>query len=130
MNRRTAIETLAVSGIAAGQTASNSMPYRTLGKTERKYPRSGSAAITLATRPIPIWRSASFAAPSIAASTFMDNCWDYHDGESEQRMGAALRDGYRQKVFLMTKFDGRTKKSDGAGRSMNRCSACRPITST
>ena len=26
-------------------------------------------------------------------------------------MGKALRDGYRQKVFLMTKFDGRTKKS-------------------
>ena len=42
---------------------------------------------------------------------FMDNCWDYHLGESEKRMGAALRDGYRQKVFLMTKFDGRTKDS-------------------
>jgi aryl-alcohol dehydrogenase-like predicted oxidoreductase len=41
----------------------------------------------------------------------MDNCWDYHDGESERRMGQALRDGYRQKVFLMTKFDGRTKEA-------------------
>ena len=40
---------------------------------------------------------------------FMDNCWDYHDGKSEVWMGHALRDGYRQKVFLMTKFDGRTK---------------------
>lgn len=43
--------------------------------------------------------------------TFLDNCWDYFDGESERRMGLALRDGYRQKVLLMTKFDGRTKKS-------------------
>jgi aryl-alcohol dehydrogenase-like predicted oxidoreductase len=43
--------------------------------------------------------------------TFMDNSWDYHDGESERRMGSALRDGYRQKVFLMTKFDGRTKRA-------------------
>jgi aryl-alcohol dehydrogenase-like predicted oxidoreductase len=41
--------------------------------------------------------------------TFMDNCWDYHDGKSEMWMGDALRDGYRNKVFLMTKFDGRTK---------------------
>jgi predicted aldo/keto reductase-like oxidoreductase len=43
--------------------------------------------------------------------TFMDNCWDYHDGESERRMGKALRDGYRDKVFLMSKIDGRTKES-------------------
>ncbi|HZZ30142.1 MAG TPA: aldo/keto reductase [Pirellulales bacterium] len=42
---------------------------------------------------------------------FMDNCWDYHDGDSERRMGNALKDGYREKVFLMTKFDGRTKKA-------------------
>lgn len=42
---------------------------------------------------------------------FMDNCWDYHDGGSEIRMGKALQDGYRKKVFLMTKIDGRTKKA-------------------
>jgi aryl-alcohol dehydrogenase-like predicted oxidoreductase len=41
--------------------------------------------------------------------TFMDNCWDYNDGKSHDRMGRALADGYRQKVFLMTKIDGRTK---------------------
>lgn len=42
--------------------------------------------------------------------TFMDNCWDYNKGVSENRMGKALQNGYRQKVFLMTKIDGRTKK--------------------
>ena len=41
--------------------------------------------------------------------TFLDNCWDYNNGTSEVRMGQALRDGYREKVFLMTKIDGRTK---------------------
>ena len=41
--------------------------------------------------------------------SFMDNSWDYNGGESEVRMGKALRDGYRGKVFLMTKIDGRTK---------------------
>ena len=42
--------------------------------------------------------------------TFMDNCWDYNDGASEQRMGKALRDGYRERVFLMTKVDGRSRR--------------------
>jgi aryl-alcohol dehydrogenase-like predicted oxidoreductase len=42
--------------------------------------------------------------------TFMDNCWDYNQGQSEIRMGKALKDGYRQKVFLMSKLDGRTKE--------------------
>src|SRR5207247_8940856 len=41
--------------------------------------------------------------------TFMDNSWDYNDGASETRMGKALRDGYRSRVFLMTKIDGRSK---------------------
>jgi aryl-alcohol dehydrogenase-like predicted oxidoreductase len=42
--------------------------------------------------------------------TFMDNSWDYNEGQSEIRMGKALADGYREKVFLMTKIDGRSKK--------------------
>jgi len=42
---------------------------------------------------------------------FMDNCWDYNGGTSEVKMGKALRDGYRQKVFLMSKIDGRDKKT-------------------
>ena len=41
--------------------------------------------------------------------TFMDNSWDYNEGASEERMGKALRDGYRQKTFLMTKIDGRSR---------------------
>jgi aryl-alcohol dehydrogenase-like predicted oxidoreductase len=44
--------------------------------------------------------------------TFLDNCWDYHDGKSEERMGRALSDGgRRQKAFLMTKLDGRTAQA-------------------
>ncbi len=43
--------------------------------------------------------------------TFMDNSWDYHHGDSEQLMGEALQRGYRNRVFLMTKVDGRTKKA-------------------
>ena len=44
--------------------------------------------------------------------TFLDNCWDYHDGKSEERMGRALSDGgRRQRAFLMTKLDGRTAQA-------------------
>ena len=42
--------------------------------------------------------------------SFMDNSWDYNDGESEIRLGKALKDGYRKKAFVMTKVDGRTRK--------------------
>jgi len=42
---------------------------------------------------------------------FMDNCWDYNDGKSHAWMGRALGDGYRRRVFLMTKIDGRTRKA-------------------
>jgi aryl-alcohol dehydrogenase-like predicted oxidoreductase len=48
--------------------------------------------------------------------TFMDNSWDYHNGGSELRMGKALQDGYRDRVFLMTKIDGRTR--DAAHRQL------------
>jgi aryl-alcohol dehydrogenase-like predicted oxidoreductase len=111
MNRRTAITTLAVSGMAAGQTASNGMPYRVLGKTKEKVSAIGLGGYHLGHPP-----DAQVAVRIVRSAVdrginFMDNCWDYHDGESEKRMGAALRDGYRQKVFLMTKFDGRTKDS-------------------
>lgn len=46
--------------------------------------------------------------------TFLDNCWDYNEGRSETLMGRALKDGYRDKVFLMTKIDGRDKKTAAA----------------
>jgi len=43
--------------------------------------------------------------------TFMDNCWDYHDGVAEERMGKALAEGGRRdKAFVMTKVCGRSAK--------------------
>lgn len=42
---------------------------------------------------------------------FLDNSWDYNEGRSEERVGKALaQGGYRQKAFVMTKIDGRTKE--------------------
>ena len=51
--------------------------------------------------------------------TFMDNCWDYNEGASQVRMGKALKNGYRQKVFLMDKIDGRSKAEAPADRHVS-----------
>ena len=87
------------------------MFYRTLGSTGEKVSAIGLGGSHIGKQDdekesIQIVRSAIDR-----GITFMDNSWDYNKGASEIRMGKALRDGYRQKVFLMTKFDGRTKKA-------------------
>src|SRR5580698_7939849 len=87
------------------------MIYRKLGRTGERVSAIGLGGYHLgfakdADEAVRIVRSAVDR-----GINFLDNCWDYHSGESERRMGAALRDGYRDRVFLMTKFDGRTKKS-------------------
>lgn len=87
------------------------MVYRPLGSTGEKVSLVGLGGFHIGkqkdeSESIQIIRSAIDA-----GVTFMDNCWDYHDGGSEVRMGKALRDGYRDKVFLMSKIDGHDKAS-------------------
>ena len=113
MNRRDAIGVFAAGMTAAAQTGGGEggMTYRTLGKTGEKVSAIGLGGHHIG-RPKDAQEGIRIIRTAIDRGvTFMDNCWDYHDGESERRMGNALRDGYRQKVFLMTKFDGRTKAS-------------------
>ncbi|HEY9909013.1 MAG TPA: aldo/keto reductase [Thermosynechococcaceae cyanobacterium] len=88
---------------------SGEMLYRTLGQTGECVSVIGLGGFHIGKldteqESIKLIRSASER-----GINFMDNCWDYHNGRSERWMGNALRDGYRQKVFLMTKIDGRTK---------------------
>ena len=87
------------------------MTYRTLGKTNEKVSAIGLGGYHLGHPPDPAEAVRIVRSAIDRGINFMDNCWDYYLGESEKRMGVALRDGYRQKVFLMTKFDGRTKES-------------------
>jgi predicted aldo/keto reductase-like oxidoreductase len=94
---------------AAPAAASGEMPYRTLGRSDEKISLLGLGGYHLGLQhdeeeSIRIVRTAIDN-----GVTFMDNCWDYNGGASEVRMGKALRDGYRQKVFLMTKIDGQVK---------------------
>ncbi|PSN15211.1 aldo/keto reductase [filamentous cyanobacterium CCT1] len=87
------------------------MLYRTLGSTQETVSAIGLGGFHIGMQKderesLRIIRSAIDR-----GITFMDNCWDYNEGLSEIRMGNALRDGYRDRVFLMTKADGRTKAS-------------------
>ncbi len=89
------------------------MLYRTLGRTGQKV-----SAIGLGGSDIGKAKDQALATEIVRTGidhgiTFMDNSWDYNNGngQGEIKMGNALRDGYREKVFLMTKVDGRTKDS-------------------
>jgi aryl-alcohol dehydrogenase-like predicted oxidoreductase len=87
------------------------MPMRTLGRTGVKVSLIGLGGWHLGFKYIDEELSIRMIRHAIDNGiNFMDNCWDYNDGASEKRMGKALQDGYRDRVFLMTKIDGRTKK--------------------
>jgi predicted aldo/keto reductase-like oxidoreductase len=95
----------------------NGVPYRTLGNTGENVSCIGLGGYHLGMQSdeqesIRIIRTALDEGVN-----FLDNCWDYNGGESEIRMGKALREGYRQKAFLMTKIDARTRK--GAARQID-----------
>jgi aryl-alcohol dehydrogenase-like predicted oxidoreductase len=93
------------------ETVRGEMRYRPLGRTGEEVSVLGLGGHHIGRQKEAKESVAILRAAVDAGITFMDNCWDYHDGGSEIRMGEALRDGYRKKVFLMTKIDGRTKKA-------------------
>jgi aryl-alcohol dehydrogenase-like predicted oxidoreductase len=87
------------------------MQYRTLGRTGEQVSAIGLGGFHLAKSAGPAESVRIIRTAIDGGITFMDNSWDYHKGESEIRMGEALRDGYRRKVFLMTKLDGQTRQA-------------------
>ncbi len=92
-------------------TRQGDMLYRPLGRTGERVSAIGMGGFHLGLHHVTEEESIRLVRSAIDRGiTFMDNCWDYNEGQSEMRMGKALKDGYRQKVFLMTKIDGRTKE--------------------
>jgi aryl-alcohol dehydrogenase-like predicted oxidoreductase len=116
LTRREFVRLAAAASVAAGAApqllaaeAKSDMPYRALGRTGEKVSAIGLGGYHAGSprdeqETLRIIRSAIDR-----GINFMDNCWDYHNGDAEVRMGKALRDGYRAKVFLMSKIDGQTK---------------------
>jgi predicted aldo/keto reductase-like oxidoreductase len=112
------VSTSILAGIAGPELwaagAENGIPYRKLGRTGERVSLVGLGGYHIGMQSdeqesIKIIRTALDG-----GINFLDNCWDYNGGNSEVRMGKALRDGYRQKTFLMTKIDGQTKKAAAA----------------
>lgn len=90
--------------------ASHELPKRPLGKTGVQVSILGLGGYHLGTIQDD-QQAIDFAREAIDLGvTFLDNAWEYHDGRSEDLMGRALQDGYREKVFLMTKHHGRERK--------------------
>ena len=117
MDRREFVKLSLTTALASGVSQSvfaekgSQMQYRTLGRTGEKV-----SIVGLGGYHIGMQQDASESIRIIRTAldhgmNFMDNCWDYNDGESELRMGKALLDGYRHKAFLMTKIDGRDRKT-------------------
>ena len=91
--------------------AVDEVPRRTLGKTGEQVSAIGLGGWHLGLRTVTEQLSLRIIRTAIDRGiNFLDNSWDYNEGASEIRMGKALRDGYREKAFLMTKIDGRSKK--------------------
>jgi predicted aldo/keto reductase-like oxidoreductase len=100
--------------LLAGNPASSStrtMPYRALGSTGEKVSLVGVGGAHLGPRLEETYAISIVRTAIDNGVNFMDNSWDYSDGVCEERMGKALRDGYRNKVLLMTKIDGRDRKT-------------------
>jgi len=91
--------------------STSEMPYRVLGHTGERVSVIGLGGWHLALKHVDEPLAFRIIRAAIDRGiNFMDNCWDYNEGASEIRMGKALRDGYHDKAFLMTKIDGRSKK--------------------
>jgi aryl-alcohol dehydrogenase-like predicted oxidoreductase len=87
------------------------MIYRPLGRTGKRVSAIGLGGWHLALPKVSPQAADRIIRQAIAGGiNFLDNSWDYNDGASELRVGKVLADGYRDRVFVMTKIDGRTKK--------------------
>jgi len=101
-----------------GDLSGKEMPYRILGRTGERVSAIGLGGWHLGLSHVDEALSGRIVREAIDRGiNFLDNSWDYNDGASEIRMGRALKDGYRQRAFVMTKIDGRSKAE--AARQLN-----------
>jgi uncharacterized protein len=116
MDRRKFIQTAAAATVVTSLSdkialGADFFPYRTLGRSGEKVSMVGLGGYHIG-QPEDEQLGIRLVRTALDnGMNFLDNCWDYNGGQSEIRMGKALRDGYRKKAFLMTKIDGQTKQT-------------------
>ena len=88
------------------------MLYRRFGRTDEMISAIGMGGFHLGKNAVSDGEAVRLVHEGIDRGiSFIDNCWDYNEGRSELRVGVALdQGGYRDRVFLMSKMDGRTKQ--------------------
>jgi aryl-alcohol dehydrogenase-like predicted oxidoreductase len=115
MTRRTFVKLAVASGAVLSAAplwaaeVKNDMLYRPLGRTGEKVSALGLGGYHIGIQDDEADSIRLVRTALDRGVTFLDNCWDYNGGVSEERMGRALRDGYRNRAFLMSKIDGQTK---------------------
>jgi aryl-alcohol dehydrogenase-like predicted oxidoreductase len=95
----------------------NGIPYRPLGSTGETVSAIGVGGFHIGHKPTEEEAIRIVRTALDSGINFLDNCWDYNAGASEIRMGKALRDGFRDKAFLMSKIDSHSKA--GAARQID-----------
>ena len=101
-----------VQSIEAEDQETAAVPMRTLGRTGERVSAIGLGGYHLGQPTLPEAEAIRIIRAAVDRGiNFLDNSWDYNDGASEVRMGKALQDGYRERIFLMTKIDGQTRKA-------------------
>ena len=112
VSRRAFLQAAAAAALAGRADAADApMPTRTLGRTGQKVSLVGLGGAHIGRQGSDDEAVALVRRAIDQGITFVDNAWDANDGRSEALIGRALRGGYRNRVFLMARLDGRNAET-------------------